>query len=141
MKPSKTLTYWSFSAIDLKICEDVYEAILLNYFRGWIDKNRKNKKMRINGRTWDYYTLRRLCWNFPFMNKRTIQRKIEAMAEKGIILKCEYQGGSGGHSNRLALSNETEELFRLEKVRITYAKYQHSIDKLSPSIDRMPTPY
>lgn len=76
--------------IELAKTYGIEESILIEYFVFWILKNKANDKNFYEGRYWTYNSAQALSELFPYMNPRTISRKINNLVEKGVLLKGNF---------------------------------------------------
>lgn len=86
MSTSRNLAFNVQTAIDY----GVDEAILIQNFVFWIDKNIANKKHYHDGRTWTYNTQEAFTFLFAFWSRRQIQRILESLEKQGVIVRGNY---------------------------------------------------
>lgn len=68
----------------------VNEAIIINNFHFWIEKNRANGKHFYNGHTWTYNSAKAMSELFPYFNERQIKYVLKKLSESNILLKGNY---------------------------------------------------
>lgn len=81
-----------FYGFDTEIAEQygVDEAIMLQNFAFWIEKNMANDKHFHDGRYWTYNSHKAMASLFPFWSEKQIRRIIDNLIEKGLITKGNY---------------------------------------------------
>lgn len=79
------------------------EAILLNHFAFWMDKNEANSRNFQEGRYWTYSSFTGLNKLFPYMSNSTLKRKIKNLQELGILLVGKFNTDASGVSNWYSL--------------------------------------
>lgn len=81
-----------FYGFDTEIAEQygVDEAIMLQNFAFWIEKNMANDKHFHDGRYWTYNSHKAMASLFPFWTEKQIRRIIDNLIEKGLITKGNY---------------------------------------------------
>ena len=62
------------------------EAMVLQQIHYWIITNRDNDKHLIDGRYWTYITVKDLSYQIKFFDRRTIERAINTLGDKGILI-------------------------------------------------------
>lgn len=65
-------------------------AIIIQNLQFWISKNIANKTNKMEGKTWTYNSLSAWKELFPYMSPHTIKRVLSELAEKGVILKGNF---------------------------------------------------
>lgn len=95
----------------------IEEAIVIENFIFWIQKNRANQKHQytvdIDGvpetRTFTYNSAKALAELFPYMNERRIYRVMESLVEQGVLIKGNYS--SNGYDRTLWYAFKDENAF------------------------------
>lgn len=77
----------------------IEEAILLQYFGFWMDKNEANGRNFKDGAYWTYMSFAGLVKLFPYMSSRTIKRKIKHLKKLGLIKVQNFNTDNSGSSN------------------------------------------
>lgn len=68
----------------------LHEAIALNRFRYWIEKNEANGKHFYDGRTWTYNSAEAMKKLFPYWTAPQIRRLLKSMIAKKILVTGNY---------------------------------------------------
>lgn len=73
----------------------VEESILIHHFQHWVRINKQLKRNNIDGRTWTYSTQEEIAANFPYWSTKQIERILNKLTKKGVLLKdnfnkCKY---------------------------------------------------
>lgn len=63
----------------------VEEAIVINSFIHWIEKNRANRVNLQDGRTWTYNSLSALAELFPYWTRRQLERITKSLIDQGVL--------------------------------------------------------
>ena len=84
----------------------VNEAIMIQHFRFWINKNIANGKNHYQGRTWTYNSMTAFCEIFPFWTRRQIERILKNMVDKQIIVKDNFNSNKNDRTIWYAFFSE-----------------------------------
>ena len=76
--------------VDFAVENGVEEAVLYKNIMFWCQKNMANGRHFYDGRYWTYNSAQAFTELFPFWNKKKIERLLQSLVDKGIILKGEY---------------------------------------------------
>lgn len=76
--------------VELAVEYGLVEAILLNNFQYWIEKNKANRKNYYDGSYWTYNTTKAFSELFPYLSQRKIQNALKRLRENGIIKVGNY---------------------------------------------------
>ncbi len=68
----------------------VDEAIMLEFFYFWIQKNKANKRHFYDGRYWTYNSQEALSILLPYWSRRQIQRILKQLEDHGLLVKGSY---------------------------------------------------
>lgn len=68
----------------------VNEAIMIQNFRYWINKNKANEKHEYEGKTWTYNSRKAFKEIFPFWSDEQIKRILNSLVSKNIIQKGNF---------------------------------------------------
>jgi hypothetical protein len=68
------------------------EAILIENFVFWIEKNRANNKHFKEDHYWTYNTVRAFMELFPYLSRHQIMGAINNLTEKGVLIKGAFSG-------------------------------------------------
>lgn len=82
------------------------EAILIQNFQFWIEKNRANNKHGHDGRTWTYNSVRAFTELFPYLGKKQIYSALKRLETAGVILTGNYSTDSRDHTTWYAFADE-----------------------------------
>ena len=127
-------------AFDVQTAIDygVNEAIMIQNFVFWIEKNLANNKNHHDGRTWTYNTQEAFTFLFPFWSKWQVQRIIESLEKQGVLIKGNYNHHAYDRTQWYAFSDEDKWLNKLENTPQTLedvhvAKSQNGNCEIAPS--------
>ena len=76
--------------VELAMEYGIEEAILIENFVHWIQKNKANNKHYHNGRYWTYNSAKAFAEQFPYMNESKIKRIVSRLVETGVLMKGNY---------------------------------------------------
>lgn len=68
----------------------IQEAILIHHFQHWIRINKQNKSNFYDGKTWTYQRLKDISDQFIYMSIKQVERILNNLVKKGVILKGNY---------------------------------------------------
>lgn len=68
----------------------ILEAILLNYFRFWIQKNEANDVHFHDGTYWTYNSVKAFCDLFPYASTKMIRNAIDHLIDEGLLITGNY---------------------------------------------------
>lgn len=88
------------------------EAIMLNSFDYWVQKNKDNEINFHDGHYWTYNTLEAFKKQFPFWSIRTIKRIIRSLKKNGYISTACYNKSSTDRTSWYAITGKAESLLR-----------------------------
>jgi hypothetical protein len=127
-------------AFDVQTAIDygVNEAIMIQNFVFWIEKNLANNKNHHDGRTWTYNTQEAFTFLFPFWSKWQVQRIIESLEKQGVLIKGNYNHHAYDRTQWYAFSDEDKWLNKFENTPQTLedvhiAKSQNGNCEIAPS--------
>jgi hypothetical protein len=81
-------------SVDHAIEFGVDEAVLINNFQFWIEKNMANSTNFHDGRTWTYNSAKAFKELFTFWSERQIRRILNSLKEKGVIMTGNYNSNT-----------------------------------------------
>ena len=84
----------------------ILEAILLNYFRFWIQKNEANEVHYHDGRYWTYNSIKAFCELFPYASKKMIEKAINHLVEEGLLVTGNYNKSAYDRTKWYALTEK-----------------------------------
>ena len=73
--------------IDLAVKYGLTEAILINNFQFWIQKNVDNKKNENDSRTWTYMSVKAMNLSYPYLTQKKIISSINRLVSSGVLIK------------------------------------------------------
>lgn len=74
-----------FFDVDVASQYGLLEAILLQNFQFWIEKNKANNVNYFDGEYWTYNSIKAFSTLFPYASKKQIERALNNLREKGLI--------------------------------------------------------
>ena len=79
-------------SFDIEIAKEygIIEAILLNNFQFWIEKNKANNINFYDGYYWTYNSTKALNELFPYLSQRRIQNALKHLRDEGILQVGNY---------------------------------------------------
>jgi uncharacterized phage protein (TIGR02220 family) len=83
----------------------VDEAIMFQNLVFWISKNQANQKHYHDGRYWTYNSQQAFCELFPFWSRRQIQRILNSLEEKNIIIRANHNKSTYDRTSWYALTD------------------------------------
>ena len=84
----------------------ILEAILLNYFRFWIQKNEANDVHFHDGRYWTYNSVKAFCELFPYASKKMIEKAINHLVDEGLLVTGNYNKSAYDRTKWYALTEK-----------------------------------
>ena len=76
--------------VELAMIYGIEEAIFIENFVHWIQKNKANNKHYHNGRYWTYNSAKAFAEQFPYMNESKVKRVLTRLVDMGVILKGNF---------------------------------------------------
>lgn len=76
--------------VELALEFGIEEAVLIENFVHWIQKNKANNKHYHDGRYWTYNSAKAFVDQFPYMNESKIKRTLAKLVEADVIMKGNY---------------------------------------------------
>lgn len=92
----------------------VDEAIMINNFIFWIEKNIANRKHCHDGRTWTYNTQEAFTFVFNFWSYKQVRRITDSLVKKGVLITGNYNKTSFDRTCWYAFKDERLWLNTLE---------------------------
>lgn len=125
---------------NVEIAKDygIEEAILIDHLFFWILKNEANDKNFFEGRYWTYSSASAMAKLFPYMNKATISRKLNRLADEGFLLKGNFNNSAYDRTIWYAFSDKAVEY--LSKRGYGFFKTQNPFCKMRNGISENETP-
>jgi hypothetical protein len=84
------------------------EAIMLNNFLFWIEKNRQREINFYDARTWTYNTIDAFTALFAFWTKKQVRRILDSLVKQGILIKGNYNKIAYDRTNWYAFKDENQ---------------------------------
>lgn len=97
--------------VNIATALDVDSAILIQNFYFWIKKNKANNKHFYDGNTWTYNSISALEELFPFWSRRQIERIINNLSAKGILIKGNYNENKYDRTTWYALHDSVQSIY------------------------------
>ena len=76
--------------MELAVAYGIEEAILIENFVHWIQKNKANNKHYHDGRYWTYNSAKAFAEQFPYMNESKIKRIVAKLVDAEVIMKGNF---------------------------------------------------
>lgn len=92
--------------VELAVAYGIEEAILIDNFVHWIQKNKSNEKHFHDGRYWTYNSVKAFAELFPYMTESKVKRVVANLVEAGVILKGNYNENQYDRTCWYAFSDE-----------------------------------
>ena len=86
----------------------VLAAVLIRNFQYWISKNKSEKHNFVNGHYWTFNSTAGLCELFPYMSKDQINRQINMLVEKGVLIKGHFSENPNDRRTWIAFSDDAK---------------------------------
>jgi hypothetical protein len=87
------------------------EAVIINNFQFWLNKNNSDGTHFYDGHTWTYNTTASLAKLFPYMTQRAVRYAIDNLVKNGVLIKGNYNKSAYDRTNWYAFNNEREWLY------------------------------
>ncbi|MDD1608694.1 MAG: hypothetical protein LUQ18_09415 [Methylococcaceae bacterium] len=116
--PTKKSRHFSFD-VQTAIDYGVSEAILIQNFIFWIEKNLANGRNHHDGRTWTYNTQQAFSILFPFWTYKQIRRVIDSLIKQGILVTGNYNKSPFDRTLWYAFKDENQWLNIPENIPLT----------------------
>lgn len=84
--------------VDLACKYGMLEAVLLNYFDFWIEKNKANEKHFHDGYYWTYNSNKAFTELFPYASQKRIRTALSHLIEEGLIATGNYNEKAFDHT-------------------------------------------
>lgn len=76
--------------VELAMIYGIEEAVLIENFVHWIQKNKANNKHYHDGRYWTYNSAKAFSEQFPYMNESKVKRVLTRLVDMGVLLKGNF---------------------------------------------------
>lgn len=114
--------------INLATQYGVEEAIMIGNFQFWLNKNKANNYNFINGRYWTFNSIKSFESLFPFWTKKQINRILNSLIEKEILIKDNFNKSPYDRTSWYAFKDENKFLFVRENDNPKEVKAENQID-------------
>ena len=94
------------------------EAIIISNFQYWITKNMANEVHFVDGPYWTYNSTAALCELFPYASKDQINRAINNLVERGVIIKGHFSNKPTDRTTWFAFCDEAKWISRTCEILI-----------------------
>lgn len=91
------------------------EAVLLNYFYFWIEKNKANNINFYDGKYWTFNSLKALTKLFPYSSEKQIRVAINHLKTEDLVITGNYNKEGYDRTLWYALTDKAESLLFTEK--------------------------
>lgn len=118
--------------VDIATRYGIEEAILLQHIYYWIEKNKANNKHFHDGKYWTYNSARAFHELFPYIQERTIARKLDNLINNDLLLCADYNENRQDRVSWYALTEKAEKI--LNNPKLAFDKMTNALDNLSNGI-------
>ena len=100
------------------------EAVMIQHFKYWIEKNKTKRINEHDGRTWTYNSIEAFTKVFTFWSVMQVRRIIDSLVKQAVILKGNYNKAGYDRTTWYAFQDEADFLFtdRLLKLTTPFVK-------------------
>lgn len=91
------------------------EAVLLNYFYFWIEKNKANNINFYDGKYWTFNSIKAMKSLFPYATKGSLERCLNHLKKEGLIITGNYNKEGYDRTLWYALTEKAEDLLISKK--------------------------
>ncbi len=105
------------------------EAIMINYFRYWISKNKANNKHFYDGHYWTYNSVSAFKKVMPYWSEKQIRNIITSLIEKGVIMEGNYNKAGYDRTKWYAFCLEDSFLLNCPNGQMDFAKWANGFDQ------------
>lgn len=107
-------------SFDVEIAKQfgILEAVLMNHFIFWIEKNRANGKNYHDGRYWTYNSTKAFQELFPYASRRQIERALNHLRDEGILMVGNYNENKYDRTLWYAFTEKGESISRNGEMEI-----------------------
>ena len=124
---------------DIDIAKEygLIEAILLNNFWFWIEKNKANNVNYINGSYWTYNSTKAFTYLFPYLSQRQIQNALKHLRDKEILKTGKHNKSSYDQTLWYAFTDKGKSIMQKCKIEDTN-KGNRLCENVKPIPDNKP---
>lgn len=105
---------------ELAVKYGILEAILLNYFRFWILKNKANEKHFHDGRYWTYNSIKAFCDLFPYASTKMIRNALDHLEDEGLLMTGNFNKSPFDQTKWYALTEKGMSIFPKREVDLPH---------------------
>lgn len=91
----------------------VEEAIIIQHFHFWLEKNEANGKNFHDGKYWTFNSAKAFSKIFPYWSAKSIARKLKNMEARGLIISGNYNEDARDRSKWYTLSESVQCIFHI----------------------------
>lgn len=95
--------------------QDPCLAILISHFQFWIRHNKAIGRNRFEDRTWMYQTIQEISLNFPYWSQKQVERMINKLVEKEILIKGNFN--KSPYDRTVWYAFKDENVFCISRIR------------------------
>lgn len=106
--------------IDLAVEYGIAEAVILNNFQYWIEKNKANNVNLFDGYYWTFNSTKALNTLFPYLSQRQIQNALKHLRDEGILQTGNYNNSTYDRTLWYAFTKKGECI--MQKCKMDYVK-------------------
>lgn len=104
--------------VDIASRYGILEAILLNYFNFWIEKNKANDANYYDGHYWTYNSVSAFTKLFPYATKNKICNALNKLEKEGLIGTSNYNKSSYDRTKWYRLTDKGNAVLTAQTVEI-----------------------
>jgi len=98
----------------------ILEALLLNYFRFWIQKNEANDVHFHDGMYWTYNSIKAFCDLFPYASTKMIRNALDHLEEEGLLITGNFNKSPFDQTKWYALTKKGMSIFPKGEVELPH---------------------
>lgn len=96
----------------------ILEAIILNNFQHWIEKNRANGKNFHDGHYWTYNSAKAFSELFPYASQKQIRKALQNLIAEGIIQTGNYNKNPYDRTLWYSFTEKGDSIFQMGKIDV-----------------------
>lgn len=105
--------------VEVAVEYGVLEAVLLNNFWYWIQKNEANDKNYHDGHYWTYNSARAFHKLFPYASERKIRNALKHLEDEGLIITGNYNSSAYDRTTWYALTENAISILQNRQMEVT----------------------
>lgn len=98
----------------------ILEALLLNYFKFWIQKNEANDVHFHDGFYWTYNSIKAFCDLFPYASTKMIRNALDHLEEEGLLMTGNFNKSPFDQTKWYALTEKGMSIFPKGEVELPH---------------------